>query len=109
MMSGAALSGVRKASNQNTGKEPQNPEVGQVQQTPNHPTWNQGESVVSSKKPEAGEKSAGDESSLEPAATDPQISPQVHTKAPKSRANPKAIGKAKATSKEKGRQTKLQF
>ena len=109
MMGGAAPSGVRTASNQITRKEPKTPEVGQVQQTPNHPTWNQGESVVSSKKPEAGGKSAGDASSLEPATTDPQISPQVHTKAPKSRANPKAKGKAKATSKEKGRQTKLQF
>ena len=108
MMGGAAPSGVRKASNQNTRKEPQNPEVGQVQRTPNHPTWNQGEFVVSSKKPEAGEKSAGDESSLEPAATDPQISPQVHT-SPKKQSQSKPKGKAKATSKEKGRQTKLQF
>ena len=70
MMGGAAPSGVRTASNQITSKEPKPPEVGQVQQTPNHPTWNQGESVVSSKKPEAGGKSAGDASSLEPATTD---------------------------------------
>ena len=109
MMGGAASSGVRTASNQITRKDPKTPEVGQVQQTPDHPTRNQGESVVSSKKPEVGGKRAGGASSLEPATTDLQIGPQVHTKAPKSKANPKAKGNAKATSKEKGRQTKLKF
>ena len=107
MMGGAASVGM--ASNQITRKAPKTPEVGQVQQTPDHPTRNQGESEESSKKPEGGGKSAGGAFPLEPATTDLQLGPQVHTKAPKSKAKPKAKGKAKATSEEKGRQTKLKF
>ena len=59
MMGGVASSGVGMASNQITRKAPKTPEVGQVQQTPDHPTRNQGESEESSKKPEGGGKSAG--------------------------------------------------
>ena len=79
MMGGAASSGVGMASNQITRKAPKNPEVGQVQHTPDHPTRNQGESEESSKKPEGGGKSAGGASPLEPATTDLQLGPQVHS------------------------------
>ena len=108
-MGGAASSGAGMTSNPITRKAPIAPELGQVQQAPDHPTRNQGESVESSKRHEGGGKSAGGAFPLEPAATDRQLGPQVHTKAPKSKAKPKAEGKAKAAGAEKGRQTRLKF
>ena len=109
MMGGAAFSGVGVASNQITRKAPKLPEVGRVQPEPDQPPRRQGDDAESCNEPKGGGRNAGGENPFDPATTDKPIGPQVHNKAPKSKAKPKAKGKAKVTSEEKGRQTKLKF
>ena len=109
MLDDAAFSGVGVALNQNTRKAPKLPEVGQVRPANDHPNRSQGDDSESCKGPEGGGREAGGENPLDPAATDKPLGPQVNNEAPKSKAKPKAKGRAKATSEEKGRQTKLKF
>ena len=97
------------ALNQITRKAPKLPEVGQVRPTPDHPTRSQGDDSESCKGPEGGGRNAGGVNPFDPATTDKPLGPQVNNKAPKSKAKPKAKGKAKVTSEEKGRQTMLKF
>ena len=104
-----AASGVGVALNQITRKAPKLPEVGEVRPATDHPNRSQGDDSESCKGPEGGGREAGGENPLDPAATDKPLGPQVNNEAPKSKAKPKAKGRAKATSEEKGRQTKLKF